>query len=188
MAEDVDGFAAAVEQAMELAPALPVRGATAEQLALLPETGRITRDQVEALPRGRGRPPGASNRRTAAWRDYLLSRYTHPLETLMAIQSTPVDVLAAELGCKQIEALAIIKSAAAEAAPYMESKMATVIDATNTQRVAIIMPGLNVPAGATAEQLEAAALDPDGLDFEFMPSARPSGSQVGLIEDGSKVG
>lgn len=187
MAEDVEGFASAVAQAMELAPALPVRGATAEQLALLPETGRITRDQVEALPRGRGRPPGASNRRTAAWRDYLLSRYTHPLETLMAIQSTPADVLAAELGCKPVEALAIIKSAAAEAAPYMESKMATIVDATNTQRVAIIMPGLNVAPGATAAELEAYALDPEALDFDIMPSAKPAGSQVAALEDGSKV-
>lgn len=188
MADDVEGFASAVEQAMAMAPALPLRGAGVEQLALLPETGDIRRDMVDALPRGRGRPAGAVNKRTGAWRDYLLTRYPHPLETLAAIQGTPVDVLAAELGCKRVEALAIIKSAAAELAPFMESKMATIVDATNTQRVAIIMPGLNVRFGASDAELEAAALDPENLDFEVMPSARPTGSQVDLLPDGSKVG
>lgn len=188
MADDVtSGFAAAVEEALEAAPALPVRGATAEQLALLPEFGRVTRADVEAIGRGRGRPRGAGNKRTGAWRDYLLSRYAHPLETLAAIQSTPADVLAAELGCKAIEALAIIKSAAAELAPYMESKMATVVDVNNRQQVAIIMPGLNVPVGASDQALEEAALDPDQIDFDIMPSAKPSGSKVEALTDGSKV-
>jgi ribosomal protein L11 len=145
------GLPAAVEAVAKTGGSLPVRGADAEQLDLLP-AGRVTRDEVEQLPRGRGRPLNSPNKRTVAWRDYLASRYTHPLETLAAIQATPVDVLAAQLGCKPIEALAVIKSAAAELAPFMEGKMP--VDINIARKADIVL--VTAPAGMTVAQAGAA--------------------------------
>ncbi len=143
----VSGAGAAIEAA---GPLLPLRDA--EQLELIETPGRrLRQDEVERLPRGRGRPAGATNRRTTAWRDYLAARYTHPLETLAVIQSQPVDKLAAELGCKPVEALAIIKSAAAELAPYMEGKMPVAIDMQMRGDMVLAIAGL---AGTTVAQVD----------------------------------
>lgn len=158
---------AAVEAALAAAgPSLPVRGADAEQLDLLPAGRRPTRDDVERLPRGRGRPPGSKNRRTAAWRDYLASRYTHPLETLAAIQSTPVDVLAAQLGCKPVEALSVIKSAAAELAPYMEGKMPVAVDMTVRGDMALVIEGLTHSSAEVEEIAQGEFVDVEPDDEE----------------------
>lgn len=145
------GFVAGADAAIEAAgPLLPLRDAT--QLELIERNGRrLAQADVERLPRGRGRPAGATNKRTTAWRDYLAARYTHPLETLAAIQSQPVDKLAAELGCKPVEALAIIKSAAAELAPYMEGKMPVAIDMQMRGDMVLAIAGL---AGTTSAQVD----------------------------------
>ncbi|MGF7151311.1 hypothetical protein FHS96_004974 [Sphingomonas zeicaulis] len=161
------GIASAVADAVEQAGSLPVRGADAEQLALLPADRAPTKAEVDALPRGRGRPRGAKNRATGAWRDYLASRYTHPLETLAAIQSTPADVLAAQLGCKPIEALAVIKSAAAELAPYMEGKMPVAVDLSVKGDLTLAIEGLTHTAQEIAGLVEAEFVDVDPLQPDF---------------------
>lgn len=48
-------------------------------------------------PKG-GRPSGARNRSTEQWRRYLLSKYPHPLETLLALTTRKPADLARELG------------------------------------------------------------------------------------------
>lgn len=178
------GLPAAIEAVLgETGGSLPVRGADAEQLALLPE-GRVTRDQVELLPRGRGRPRGSVNRRTAAWRDYLARRYTHPLETLAAIQSTPADVLAAQLGCKPVEALAIIKSAAAELAPYMEGKQPIAIDlnANINQLGMLVIEGVTHSREEIGEIIEGEFLRLGELDGDEEEMAENSHSSDGPAE------
>jgi hypothetical protein len=133
------GMAAAVEEA---GPLLPLRDE--EQLDLLAPPGvRVTREIVEQLPRGRGRPRGASNKRTVAVRDYLLSRYRHPLETLAAFQAASVDKLAAELGCKPVEAAQLIINAADKLAPYMEGKMPVAVDLNVRGDMVLAIEGLN---------------------------------------------
>ena len=143
-----DGISAAVASA--LAEAGPMIEPEPVQ-ALLPladaEAIEAARDQREdrdagqavQLVRKAGRPKGASNKRTAQIRDYLLSRYAHPLEVLAQTYSRPVEALAAELGCSRIEAFKVQVSAAAELAPFIESKMpvAVGIDARGTVQLVI---------------------------------------------------
>lgn len=145
------GMGAAVAAAVEEAGALlPLRDA--EQLELIrDDRGRLERPAVGEAPRQRGRPRNARNKRTQELRSYLLSRYAHPLEVLAQIYSRPTDALAAELGCKPVEALAIQKSAAAELAPYVEGKMPVAIDLTARGDFVLAIEGLNATAGEVEE-------------------------------------
>lgn len=167
-----EGFAAGVAQAIEAAgPLLPLRDA--EQLDMLQDKhGRVVSGRVGEAGRARGRPPGAGNKRTADVRDYLLSRYAHPLEVLAQMISRPIDALAAELQCKPIEAAALVKSAAAELAPYMESKLPVLIDARTRRDVVLIMPGVNAP-GVTIEQV-GEMVERDGIEGIDWSQARTS--------------
>jgi len=106
--------------------ALPPGAETAEQLALLPldppEHGRP--DGQSAAPRrGPGRPPGAANHTTRAWRDYLLARYSSPLIAMAETYSMPVEDLAERLGCDRLEAFKLQQKAAADLAPYLHGRM-----------------------------------------------------------------
>lgn len=164
------GMAAAVADVLadsdQAGPLLPLREPV--QLALIEEPGRrIDRAAVEALPRGVGRPRGAKNRRTEAWRDYLTRRYAHPLETLASIQSQPVDKLAAELGCKPVEALAIIKSAAAELAPYIESKMPVGVDLGVRAGLTLAIAGITHSESEVAAMVEPRILNGDIIEPEI---------------------
>jgi hypothetical protein len=112
--------------------------------------GRPDRDAGQAvqLVRKAGRPKGAMNKRTGQLRDYLLSRYAHPLEVLAQTYTRPAEVLAAELGCTKLEAFQQQVRAAAELAPYIESKMpvAVGIDARGT--VQLVINGAEAAGGA----------------------------------------
>jgi len=100
----------------------------AQQLPLVPIEGTDA-DPKAPAPGGKGgRPKGSPNKRTAAMVAYLTTRYAHPLEVLAQIYSRPVEVLAAELGCKKHEAMALQVSAAKEVAPYVSQKLPTLVD------------------------------------------------------------
>ncbi len=93
------------------------------QLALLPvavEPEGVPNPDAE---RRAGRPTGSLNKTTIARLDYWLSKYRHPVETLLDIQSRNAHILAAELGCDPKEALAIIVAAADKAAPYTAQRL-----------------------------------------------------------------
>jgi hypothetical protein len=53
---------------------------------------------------GRGRPPGARNRTTREWCEYILGKYNSPLEVLAQMARAPTDQLARELNCTKFEA------------------------------------------------------------------------------------
>ncbi|NIJ34327.1 hypothetical protein [Sphingomonas oligoaromativorans] len=149
------GVAMAVRDA---GPLLPLRDA--EQLELLRDDGgRLDVVQAKRAPRGVGRPAGARNQRTQEVRDYLLGRYAHPLEVLAQIISRPIDAIVAETGCRPIEALALVKSAAAELAPYVEGKMPVAVDLNIYREIPTL-----VIEGVTHASEELADL----LDGEFM--------------------
>ncbi len=172
------GVAAAVDEA---GPLLPFRDE--EQLDLIAAPGRrLTRDQVEQLPRGRGRPRGSANKRTQAVRDYLLSRYRHPLETLAAIQAQPVDKLAAELGCKPIEAAQLIKAAAAELAPYMEGKMPVAVDLSVKGDMVLAIDGLNAIVKDGGELQSVQFFGGDLIEPEFVEDQPLSEAAGGASE------
>jgi hypothetical protein len=90
-----------------------------------------TRALAVDAARRRGRPKGSRNRRSEELIGYLLKRYAHPLEVLVQMASRPTHALAAELKCDEVQALAIQKSAAAEALPYFESKKPVAVQVDN---------------------------------------------------------
>jgi hypothetical protein len=155
-----DGIGAALAQAMaeagalvEPAPvqvALPLGDAEAIEAARDLRPDRDAGHAVQAV-RKAGRPKGASNKRTGQLRDYLLSRYAHPLEVLAQAYSRPVETLAAELGCSKVEAFGLQVRAAAELAPFIESKMpvAVGIDARGT--VQLVIHGGEAAGGAVID-------------------------------------
>lgn len=113
-------------------------------------------------PRG-GRPKGAKNRSTEAWREYLLSRYRSPLVGLLEIASRSPKDLAKELGLYERvpvgggeyedrlatgEAFKAQIEAMRTALPYLHGKAAIEIKATDERRGV-----LNVFIGGDGAQL-----------------------------------
>lgn len=182
MSGEALGMGAAVAAAVEEAGALlPLRDA--EQLELIrDDRGRIERTEVAEVPRQRGRPRNARNKRTAEVRAYLLSRYAHPLEVLAQIYSRPTDVLAAELGCKPVEALAIQKSAAAELAPYVEGKMPVAVDLAVRGDFVLAIEGLNASAAEVEELRQISFRAGEIVEAEFEENQELSDSAGGASE------
>lgn len=146
-----DGLASAFASAVADAGAPMIDREVSVLLPLLDagqvEAGRAAiadRDPAGAVRelRRSGRPVGAVNKRTATWRDYFLTQCTHPLMVLGHTFSRPVEVLAAELGCSKLEAYQVQMRAAAEALPYIESKMPVAVDVSNHRRISLVIEGL----------------------------------------------
>lgn len=138
----------------------------ARDLALLadPEQLELIRDQVPnrdagvavqvAERRGRGRPPGSRNKRNAKFRDQILALGPHPAIALQRAYSTPVETLAAALGCTKLEAAQLGIRAAVELLPYIEGKQPVTVDLRQQHDVVLIMGGA---PGVTGEVLEGIA-------------------------------
>lgn len=112
--------------AADLARLLAADAAPGDQGELLDDLPdqmpEATRNRL-AAKRGRGRPPGAANRRSERMRDYLLRQgFTHPMVGLAATASARPEELAAELGCDRLEAAELIRRCQADLLPYFESK------------------------------------------------------------------
>lgn len=178
---------AVVDQAMETAPAEP--GAPVEQLTL---GGLIPAEQVVAgyqpgapVRRSAGRPVGAVDKRTAAWRDFVLARYPHPLVALAETWSRPVDQLAAELGCTALEAHRQQLKAVEAALPYLERRM--------PQEVAVSSDGAMVLQMVVSAGMVAGAVDRHGMPISatVLPVENPDKSVTydvppdGVETDGS---
>lgn len=145
-------------------------------LALLadPEQLELMRDQVPgrdartaivaAEARGRGRPAGSRNRRNAKFREQILALGPHPAIALQRAYSTPVETLAAQLGCTKLEAATLGIRAAVELLPYIEGKQPVTVDLREKHDVVLIMAGT---PGVGAEQLEAIADQVGGVDDEI---------------------
>lgn len=85
-------------------------------------SGPVT-PQLQARRSGPGRPLGSPNKRTEDLRRFLLARFKHPVVALAEIYSIPTNELAASLGMKVADVFALQIRAAAECAPYVDSKM-----------------------------------------------------------------
>lgn len=119
----------------------------AQQQDLLEDTGLLglpvptsTRGKnLIVEKRGPGRPPGATNKRTEKSIQYLLSRYRDPRETLLAIQQTPVDELAARLNCSAKEALQEIRLAAIGVLPYTAQRLPLAVELTDHKIIRLVI-------------------------------------------------
>lgn len=98
----------------------------------LPETPSL---QLLRERKGPGRPAGARNKRTERTVGWLLAQFRDPRAVLLEIAQTPVDELAAALGCKPIEALQEIRHAAVGVLPYVAAKMPVQVDLTGKPAV-----------------------------------------------------
>lgn len=83
------------------------------------------------ITRNAGRPVGARNKRTQEWADYILSRYTSPLEVLAQLAVARVDVLAEQLGCTRLEAMQEKRQAAIALVPFIHQKQPLAVNLTN---------------------------------------------------------
>lgn len=141
-----------------------------EQLDLLrdavPDRDARTAAQL-AERRGRGRPPGALNKRSAKFRDQILALGPHPALALARAYSMPVEQLAAVLECTKLEAFQCAQRAAVELLPYVEGKQPVQVELRTHKDVVLIMPGGDL----TSEQLDELAAEvgagmADGIDWE----------------------
>jgi hypothetical protein len=166
----------------------------ARDLALLadPEQLELLRDQVPnrdaataiavAERRGRGRPTGSLNKRNAKFREQLLALAPHPALALARAYSTPVETLAAQLGCTKLEAAQLGIRAAAEVLPYIEGKQPISVDVRQRSDVVMIMAG---GPGVPGAQLDAIAADVnacmvEGIDWETVEIEELSPSFQGV--------
>lgn len=137
------------------------------QLALLPELV----PPRPAPSAGPGRPKGASNLASRAFRAHFLSRFPSPVEAAAAVYVKSAAELAKELGCPAIEAEKLRLRAMEIAAPYVERKQPMAVEVEGTVRpvMAIIDPRLPM-----AEELAALAeATGDGGILDLIPEPLP---------------
>ena len=157
-----------------------------------PEQLELLRDQLPgrdagtavavSRSRGRGRPPGALNKRNAKFRDQILALGPHPALALQRAYSTPVETLAAQLECSKLEAAQLAIRAASELLPYVEGKQPVTVDLRQQHDVVLIMGGAPGVQGEELERIadqvneaEESGLDWESAEFEELPSGTESG-------------
>lgn len=104
-------------------------------------------DMVQAVQRwrdrgGRGRKPGAKNRRTGDFAKLLAAHAPHPGLALARIYARPTELLAAELGCKKLEAAHLQVRAASELLPYVEGKKPVDVNVNTNGHMTLILGGM----------------------------------------------
>lgn len=171
----------------EFDPRDPVPGQAQEQMPLpLRKTGAAQADANEVLAaegagRGPGRPKGAKNKNTEAWRNYLLHRYESPLVALAEVYSRPVAELAADLGLKArptyeqaLELMKIQLQCAKELAPYVHQKQPMAVEASGDGLMQLIIQ----PLAASPEQVEnAGEMAINFIDVESVENQSLSASE-----------
>ena len=101
--------------------------------------------------RGPGRPKGAVNKRTAAFRDYILNRYGDPLTGLAEVAFTPIDDLARALACTKLEAFDRWLRAREALLPYVLAKMPAEVQIKTETLPTLVIGQLVVGDQAAAE-------------------------------------
>lgn len=130
-----EGLKTAVEELHN--PADPIPGANEpEQTSFLTPLPLDSGLEAQGIKRGPGRPPGAKNKNTDAWREFILSQHRSPLMALAQTYSCTLEQLGKALGLKNAptfdQAVDLYKlqlMAAKELAPYVHQKMPQAIEA-----------------------------------------------------------
>ncbi len=117
-----------------------------------------------------GSRKGRPNKRTIEMRDlYLRSGFPHPLLWYGAMLREGVDGLAGALDCSLAEAADLLRKIAADALPYLESRMPTKVTAGDGERLPVLIVGDFAQArdqAAAARRDGAMAID-DDLDEQI---------------------
>jgi hypothetical protein len=119
----------------------PVAGEVGEQLDLLEiEEAETPLPMPPAkVATGKGRPPGARNRRTEEWVRYLLSRYRSPLVGLLEIYSRSAQELAEQLHVERGEAARMQLQAMIAALPYLHQRLPLAVDVKSDSRGLLVV-------------------------------------------------
>lgn len=154
--------------------------------------GPVTRSRE--AKRGPGRPPGSANKRTEDLRRFILSRFRHPVVALTEIYSMPVEELAAYVGCDKLDALALQIKAAAEVAPYVDSKMPARIQVTDRDRLPAFglefaggQVSVTDPAGNKLSLLDLAARAKDAMHQRLIEGEAIKSNGDGSNDEGQGV-
>ncbi|MEO9613620.1 MAG: hypothetical protein ABJG86_11155 [Nitratireductor sp.] len=102
----------------------------AEQLAMFSGSsvfGTVREPGGKTHAAGPGRPRGARNRATKDLVKLIEATGRHPLLAMAEIVATPIDVIAATLGCKKIEAAEYHRKVMSDLAPYVAQKLPTAV-------------------------------------------------------------
>lgn len=144
------GLAAVMGEAIDAA------GAPELQSSLFPaeRLGELANLDRQALKqRSAGRPKGALNKRTEAFRDYVLARAggQHPVDGLIEAYMRPVHVLALELGCTALQAFEAQQNARRIVLEYVEGKMPVRVSLEGQAGIQVVFEGFAAQPGATIE-------------------------------------
>lgn len=132
-----------------------------DQLPLLP-VGLLGEDAAgEPVKETKiGRPVGSRNRKTKEWVEYCLKRYQSPLVGLLETAARPVEELARELGCSNLEAFDRQMEAMKNVAPYLHQKLPTAVEFTGSEGIPLMLSVS--PAMAANVQEPGAVIDEEG--------------------------
>ncbi len=124
---------------------------------------------------GPGRPQGALNRKTQAFREYVLARAhgEHPVDGLIEAYNRPVHDLARELGCTPLEAFKAQMDARRVVLEYVEGKMPVSVNVNGAGIIPVFFGDLGQDHGATLE----------GEFFQPLSAAQPQQLEDGKLED-----
>lgn len=89
-----------------------------------------------------GRKRGSRNRRTDDFSRWLLSHGPHPGLFLTRMMARPTELLAAELGCKTVEAANLQVRCADILLPFHEGKKPVEVNVSGKGGMALVLPGM----------------------------------------------
>jgi hypothetical protein len=142
-------------------------------LASLPARGP---ERAKALrQRGAGRPPGALNRRTQTFRDFVLrcAGGQHPVVGIIEAYNRSVHDLARELGCTPLEAFKAQMDGRRVVLEYVEGKMPVSVKIDGAGVIPLIIEVCGQAPGATIE----------GEYFQPLSDTQPSELDGGKLDD-----
>ena len=111
--------------------------------------GTLVVEGRQVKPAGPGRPKGSRNRSTAELAKLVSTTGRHPVLAMAEIVSTPIDVIAASLGCKRIEAAEYHRKVMADLAPYVAQKMPTAVQVEGATAGMLTIVQLGQAAGGS---------------------------------------
>lgn len=185
MSELTDGKKSGIKTVLEeehrSSDPVPGTGATQANLPLCESEGAEDRAETDAQSRGPGRPKGSKNRNTEEWRKYLLSRYSSPLEGLLAEACKSEAELAQELGLRcapnyeqALELRKIRLQCMKEALPYVHQKQPLAVEARGDGLMQLV---INTGAFTQDQVEDAGEMKVDFIDAETVENQGVSAAE-----------